>query len=334
LTTADQRSPAISVIIAAHNSQEVLGECLAALRSVQPTVREIIVVDDGSTDRTAEIANHHGATVIALASTHFANYCRNLGAERATGDILLFVDSDVVVQPDTVEKILDAFESENTDAVIGLYSSKHRHENIASQYKNLWIRYSYLKSLRTIDWIFGAVAAVRTEAFRKASGFDRTLFMNKGGDLELGKRMANSRPAIVLNPAVQVEHLKRHTLTSLLRNDYERSQGFVQLAAKLGQLARSLRKGFVNIYPGFAYSSILAWAFVASLLIGFWVIQFRWLAVLCASAYLSLNLGFLIYYARHRRLQEIPAVLGIMFLDHLVCALGSLRGVVRWLRSR
>jgi len=185
-----------------------------------------------------------------------------------------------------------------------------------------------------VDWIFGAIAAIRKEAFTKAGGFDRSLFMHKGGDLELGKRMAHARPSIILNPTVEAEHLKQHTLLSLLRNDLERSQGFVQLAANLGQLAISLTKGFVNIYPGFVYSAALSWVIVLCLLLGIWFDALRWIGLACAGAYLLLNLPFLMYYVRHREVAEIPAVLGLMFLDHLACALGSIKGMFRWLLSR
>jgi glycosyltransferase involved in cell wall biosynthesis len=324
----------ISAIIPARNSEKTLPLCLQGIKASTTPVQEIIVVSDGSTDATCEIAQQHGVRLIELSSNHQANFCRNAGAAQATGEILLFLDSDVVLQPEAVQNALESLSDNHVDAVVGLYSAQHRHPNVASQYKNLWIRYSYLKSRRSVDWIFGAIAAIRKEAFTKAGGFDRSLFMHKGGDLELGKRMAHARPSIILNPTVEAEHLKQHTLLSLLRNDLERSQGFVQLAANLGQLAISLTKGFVNIYPGFVYSAALSWVIVLCLLLGIWFDALRWIGLACAGAYLLLNLPFLMYYVRHREVAEIPAVLGLMFLDHLACALGSIKGMFRWLLSR
>lgn len=333
--TRTTETPTISAIVPARNSEQTIGECLRALMESGTPPREIIVVNDASTDTTSTIARQYGVNTIDLSTRHDANYCRNLGASTASGDVLLFVDSDVVLQPGAMQNIFETLRDDAVDAVVGLYSAKHRHSNIASQYKNLWIRYSYLRSHRSVDWIFGAIAAIRKEAFGKARGFDRTLFMHKGGeDLELGKRMAQQRPSIVLNPSVEVEHLKRHSLYTLLRNDFVRSQGFVELATNLGQFARSFKKGFVNVYPGFAYSAALSWAILFGLSAGIWSQPLFWTGLTCTGLYLLLNYPFYRYFTHHRGLAETPAAVVVMFLDHLVCGLGSLKGIVRWLLFR
>ena len=325
----------MSAIIPARNSERTIGECIQALQRSSTPPHEIVVVNDGSSDATSEIARRSGATTIDLPSRHDANHCRNLGATNVSGDILLFVDSDVVIQREAVQNALESLRDGQFDAVVGLYTAKHRHPNIASQYKNLWIRYSYLKSRRSIDWIFGAIAAIRKDAFGRASGFDRTLFMHHGGeDLELGKRMTHARPTIILNPLVEAEHLKQHSLRSLLKNDFKRSQGFAHLAANLGQFGRSLKRGFVNVYPSFAYSAMLSWVIVLCLILGAWSHPIWWVGLGCTALYGLLNIPFVIYYARQRGLAEAPAVLGMMFLDHLACGLGTLKGVVRWHFSR
>jgi glycosyltransferase involved in cell wall biosynthesis len=325
----------ISVIIPARNRADDLAVCLQALCTSQPSPHEMIVVDDASTDNTADVAQRFGAIVIRLETNHDSNFCRNRGAEAATGDILLFLDSDVVVQPDTLRIVLDSFSNNSTAAIVGLYSAHHRHRSIASQYKNLWIRYSYLRSGHELDWIFGAVTAIRKEDFWKAGGFDKTLFMKHGGeDLEFGKRMSNSEYHIRLNPHVEVEHLKRYTLSSLLRNDYHRSQGFILLAGNIGQLGRSLTRGFVNVYPNFAHSVPLIWLVVLSLIAGFWIPAVWWFSALSGALYLALNASFLRFYGRHRGWTETVAVFGILVVDHLVCGVGVITGLFKWLSSR
>lgn len=328
-------APKISVVIPARNRAEVLAKCLGALAMSQPQPFEIIVVDDASTDGTSTVARQHGARVIRLESNHNANFCRNRGAGEAHGDILMFLDSDVVVQPATLQAVVGSFVNEHTDAVVGLYTTHHRYKTLASQYKNLWIRYSYLHSDPSVDWIFGAVSAIRREAFQQIGGFDTSLLALHGNDdLELGKRMANRQYHIQLNPSIEVEHLKQHTLWSLLDNDYRRSQGFVRLAGKLGQLRRSISHGFANIYPQFAYSILTAWVLLVSFLCGFIIPQAWWITAGATVLYLGLNARFLVYYARHRGVPETVAVLGIMLLDHLVCGVGALVGLTKWLLSR
>jgi glycosyltransferase involved in cell wall biosynthesis len=334
MMTDQPRMPTISAIIPAHNSERTLPLCLQGIKASSTPVHEIIVVSDGSTDATCEIAQQHGVRVIELSSNHQANFCRNAGAAQATGEILLFLDSDAVLQPEAIQNALDSLSDGHFDAVVGLYSAQHRHPNVASQYKNLWIRYSYLKSRGSVDWIFGAISLIQKEAFTKAGGFDRSLFMHKGGDLELGKRMAHARPSIILNPTVEAEHLKQHTLLSLLRNDLERSQGFVQLAANLGQLSRSLTRGFVNVYPRFVISTLISWPLVLGALLTICIPALWWGFATLAALYVGLNVSFLHFFATHRGAANALRVVGILFLDHLVCALGSAKGFIRWLASR
>ncbi|MFH0990720.1 MAG: glycosyltransferase [bacterium] len=324
----------ISAIIPAYNSEHSIANCLRALCSANPPLHEIILVDDCSNDRTVEIATQFNTRVIRESPHIGANHCRNRGAREATGDILLFIDSDIVVASAITATVHSAFLEESTDAVVGIYSAKHPHSDLASQYKNLWIRYSYLKSNHHIDWIFGAVAAVRKPIFWDAGGFDGTLFMKHGGeDLELGKRMSNSAYRILLRRDLEVIHLKRHTLSSLLKNDFYRSGGFAHLATRLGQLGKSFQSGFANIYPSFIYSIFLAWCIVIASLIGFWDSRTWVVAAVWFLFYLIINAPFLHFLSRHLSIIKVAASVGILFLDHLVSSLGSIRGVFRWLRS-
>ena len=332
MDTQNSHSPIrISVVIPARNSGKTLFACLASIQSSTVPVHEIVVVSDGSTDNTCAIAKEFGVSLIELNDHHQANYCRNLGAAEAGGDLLMFLDSDVVLGCDAVRNTLRSMEAGTPDAIVGVYSLRHRHANEASQYKNLWIRYSYLRKRQFVDWIFGAIAIIRRDVFEAAGGFDDTLFMHTGGDLELGKRMANGQPLIFLDPTVEVEHLKQHTLRTLLKNDFKRSQGFVRLAARLGQLRHSFTRGFVNVYPAFAYSSLLAWFVLLFLALGIWSVTSFWIGVAALVCYTAINMPFMIYYTQVRGFMKVPAAFGIMLLDHLVCGLGCLKGIVRWL---
>ncbi|MFN0158065.1 MAG: glycosyltransferase [Bacteroidota bacterium] len=323
---------AISVIIPTFNRAPELAECLAALRKQTYQPIEVIVVDDGSTDGTNDVVRDYNATLLNAGGGKQANYCRNQGATRARGDILMFFDSDTVPSPEALAVAARILVNPTVDAVVGLYSVRHRHSNAASQYKNLWIRYSYLKSAGHIDWIFGAVSAIRKDAFLKAGGFDQAMMMTHGGeDLELGKRMATRGLTIVLDPACEVEHLKQHTLASLLRNDLMRSDGFVRVAGKVGHLRQSVRTGFVNVYPAFVFSVPISCAVLVS---GIGAVAWNWLQmpfIVFLILYGSLNASFLFYFARHKGVVQTIQVSVILFADHLACALGGARGLWRYI---
>src|SRR5258708_2014695 len=95
----------ISIIIPAYNEEALLGGTLRALGAATDVLNlphEVIVVDDGSADRTAEIARAHGARVVAVSVRHIAA-ARNAGAKVATGNLLVFVDADTLVSPEVLQ---------------------------------------------------------------------------------------------------------------------------------------------------------------------------------------------------------------------------------------
>ena len=106
----------ISIVIPAHNAAATLGDCLGAVRgsdAFESLCREIIVVDDGSTDDTVDVAERHGATVVRLESAHGPGTARNRGAAKAVSEVVLFLDADVLVHPDTLTWAAAHFERDD-----------------------------------------------------------------------------------------------------------------------------------------------------------------------------------------------------------------------------
>ncbi len=85
----------VSAIIAAYNEEQTLGHVLRALQQ-SPLVDEIVVVSDGSTDRTVDVARQHGVKTVALLENHGKGLAMRVGVEEARGQILFFVDGDML----------------------------------------------------------------------------------------------------------------------------------------------------------------------------------------------------------------------------------------------
>ena len=94
----------ISVVVPTYNAARTLEQCLHALRSQTDSNYEVIVVDDGSADNSAEICNESGFKTLRLISNKGQAIARNRGVREATGRIIAFVDSDAVVPYDWIEK--------------------------------------------------------------------------------------------------------------------------------------------------------------------------------------------------------------------------------------
>lgn len=108
----------VSVIIPCRNAERtVAGAVRSALEQTEPPL-EVLAVDDASTDRTASAARGAGARVLSTKLRRFAGGARNLGIEAASGDVLAFLDSDVVASPNWLERVCVTFESD--PAIVGV----------------------------------------------------------------------------------------------------------------------------------------------------------------------------------------------------------------------
>jgi glycosyltransferase involved in cell wall biosynthesis len=322
------QSPLVSIIIPVKNGERTLGHCLRSIGRSYYKNFEVLVVDDHSTDSTREVASQLGASVLTAENGAGANFARNLGAGKAKGEILIFLDSDILVKRETILGIVETLEEGSIDAVVGLYSAKHRREPLVSEYKNLWVRYSYIKSPAVIDWLFGAISGIRREAFEKLGGFDVNMLTRQVDDVDLGKRFAKANLNIELNMEIEVEHMKIYTLSSFVKNEFQRSYGFAKLATKLGEASGSLSKGFANVYPEFIISTVFSMVIVVIVAGAATRVLPWWVVASFAGAYLVLNIRFLNYLEQVRGLFAMIVMLPILFLDHLVCLAGSVFGVL------
>jgi len=109
----------VSVIIPCRNGERIVGDAVrSALDQTEPPA-EVLVVDDASTDRTAEAARRAGARVIRTETRRNAGGARNLGVDAASGDVYAFLDSDVIAPRDWLARVLLAFEADSEIVGVG-----------------------------------------------------------------------------------------------------------------------------------------------------------------------------------------------------------------------
>ncbi len=199
----------VSVIVPAFNAAGTLGECLAALlnQSVERSSYEIIVVDDGSLDATAEVAARYSGEDVRLVRQHNqgAAGARNTGVAHATGDLLLFTDSDCVPQPDWIERMLAAFADPETVGAKGAYLTSQRRlvaRFVQIEYED---RYDRMRNQERIDFIDTYSAGYRREVFLQNGGFDVSVRFVE--DQEFSFRLAEKGYKLVFVPEARVSHL-------------------------------------------------------------------------------------------------------------------------------
>jgi glycosyltransferase involved in cell wall biosynthesis len=212
-------SATISVIIPVRNSAAHLRDCLRHLDEAPIRPLERIVIDDGSSDDSAAVAEEHGATTIRCEPQGPAA-ARNLGAKAARGDILLFLDADVRVHGDTIQRVLWNFDSDSQlDAVIGSYDDSPGSRDFISVYKNLMHCFHHQHARAAAGTFWSGCGAIRRDVFLAYSGFDPQYRRPAIEDIELGYRLVRDNRKILLDRAVQVKHLKHWTFWNVLKTD-------------------------------------------------------------------------------------------------------------------
>jgi 4,4'-diaponeurosporenoate glycosyltransferase len=167
--SAPELSAQVSVIIPARNEEHNLPTLLRSLASQPVKPRGIIVVDDGSTDRTAELARQHGATVIASQALpegwRGKPWACHQGAQAATGDLLLFLDADTWFEPDGLGRILSTYER-------GAFSVGPYHE-VRKPYEQLSLFFNFNMTFGTVPYgLFGQMLLVDRESYRRVGGHE------------------------------------------------------------------------------------------------------------------------------------------------------------------
>lgn len=212
-----------SVIIPALNSANSVRACVASVLANDYGDFEVIVVDDGSVDETARIAeSFQDSRVRVLISGRSigAGACRNLGARAARGALLFFLDADCVADPNWLRVGCELFAD---DTVHGVEGAVHYAEkNPVLQDK---IPINPLYNLRCVDPINGKGGdfaagnmAYRATTFAAVSGFDAPRFRDGREDTDLGLRVAD-KGAVLFEPRMRVVHRhERWTAKTLLQN--------------------------------------------------------------------------------------------------------------------
>jgi GT2 family glycosyltransferase len=258
----------ISVVIPVYNGGESFRRCLTQIRQASPAPLEVIVVSDGDTDGSGTLAEQFGATVIRLPASGGPAKARNIGAQAAKGDIIFFVDADVEIRPDTIEQVATAFEQDpSLAALIGSYDDAPGAANFLSQYRNLLHHYVHQTGQRDAFTFWGACGAIRRDVFLAIGGFDERYRRPCIEDIELGYRLRKAGHKIELHKSIQVKHLKRWEVLSMLRADFfYRALPWTALLLQERQLTNDL-----NLQVSSRISVMLVFGAVLSLIAALWV---------------------------------------------------------------
>lgn len=216
---AGSENPRYSVVVPAYQAADTLAACLAALKrqTVSPDAYEVIVVDDGSTDGTAEIADAAGV-IVARQSHAGAAAARNCGATLARGEFLLFTDADCEPVPGWIAAITAPFSDPDVAGTKGTYLTRQRGAVARFTQVEYEDRYDRMLGAERIDFIDTYSAAYRRDIFLANHGFDTKIWWVE--DQEFSFRLAEKGYKLVFAPDAQVYHRHNVTLRQYIRRKF------------------------------------------------------------------------------------------------------------------
>jgi len=215
-------APKASVIVPAYNSAATIAACLESLKTLHYPDYETIVIDDGSTDSTAQIAEDTGARVIRTEHRGLA-VARNAGTEAASGEIVAFIDSDARADADWLYHLVEAITRRGAAAAGGpnfAPPSSASSDADAAFAVAPGIPREVRGDGDELTQLCGCNMAITKAALREVGGFD-TSFIAAGDDVDLSWRLADlpaeKRAPLVDAPGAVVSHARRATLRDYLR---------------------------------------------------------------------------------------------------------------------
>ena len=221
----------ISIVIPAYNEEALLAATLNAVRASAVAIGvpyEVIVVDDGSTDRTAEIARENGARVVAVHLRQIGA-ARNAGAKAAAGDLLVFVDADTLITPEVLRAAVAAVDA----GAVGGGSAGRVESNDPAWGPPLMAFASWL--MRTAGWAAGCFVFVRTDVFNRVGGFDERYFASE--EIHLSRAVKKHGRFVILREFVITSGRKGRIFT------FRQIAALIAMALLPGTLTRRDRLG-------------------------------------------------------------------------------------------
>ena len=312
----------ISIIIPVYNGERVIGKCLEALKTQDyKGQKETIVVDDGSTDSTAQVVKGFKDVTLVRQENNGPAAARNNGIRTSGGSILLFTDSDCVPEASWVSEMAKPFKDPGIAGVQGAY--KTAQTSLIGRFSQIEIedRYERLKNQESIDWVGTYSAAYRRGVLGK--GFDESFPTASGEDPELSFRVAKENK-IVFNPDAIVFHTHTDTLGKYLKTKFFRAYWRVPLYKKhKGKIAKD------SYTPQLLKAQIgLFYLFFISLIVSVFLEPVFLLSVLLYIIFVLATIPFSASVFKKNKGLGIAAV-GILQLRSIVFGLGMAEGLVR-----
>ena len=184
---------------------------------------EIFIVDNGQNPNLELLLIDYPLSILKRDQIQSAAYARNEGAKGFLNGILVFIDSDVVIEKDCLHNLIKPLQKNLCNATIGNYSKNVTGLRFSQKYKQLYINHIYSRedsSIKNDFWT--AICSVDAQIFNKLSGFNASFRGANGEDQEFGIRLTKNGYHVLSVKNANGQHLNRYDVLNIIRNDFKK----------------------------------------------------------------------------------------------------------------
>ncbi len=321
--------PIISVVIPSRDPGKSLKTCLDALYKSSYQNFECIVVIDSPDNSNKHIKNYYPIQLIQLDNNYGPSYARNKGVKQANSNLIFFIDDDVEVYPDTIDRIIKVFQNNpQLDAIFGSYDDQPKETNFISQYKNLFHHFIHQTSSENINTFWTGCGAIKKCVFEKVNGFNENYNYVEG--IELGFRLYRNNYHIRLIKDLQVKHLKKWTFGHMIYSDiFHRGVPWTLIMLRFKNITNSL-----NLNWSSRFSAMCIWIIIISAILGLYSKIFVIASALFFVLFLALNMKSYLFYCKKRGIIFALRVIPLNILYYIYSSLSLLMGTRIYYQER
>jgi len=316
----------ISIIVPSYNASFSIGNCLDAIYRTKGVDFEVIVVDDISTDNTLEIVRKYTCRVIELEKKSGPSVGRNVGVENAKSDIIMFVDSDAVVQEGGIERIVKGFrENPGVACISGVFDANPNDIGWFSRYRDRQVVYWHYSACDEVTVFVLTAGAIRKNVFFEVGGFEREFGVAADiEDFEIGHRIVSKGYKMIVDKDVKFYHFEHSSrFWMLVKKLFKRTRLWMHLFRKSRKFEKNYAtpsRSLAAVFAGLSLLSLFLAPFLDMAGIFFFIFFF---------IFIFLDAGFYRYLLKDGRLFFMFFAVAVHYFFTLVICAGAGVGLLQ-----
>lgn len=331
-----QKKLDVSVVIPAYNRGEDVLDCVRSIQKSLFQPKEIVVVDDGSTDNSVELLKSNNITVIEHGNNRGTAAARNTGAKHTTGEIIAFIDSDVIIHEDTILKLVEVFQHDETISVIvGLPDKTNKFQGICTEHFIMRVYFRLFSYSGYLSFTNGTTTAARRSTFDRVGGYNEVLETPGTEDVEFGLSVYQNNEKIYLDKTNVVTHNKKIDFLGLIKNDMTRTVARVFYMLRKRQVGSALKsKQIISTPMSQAVSALIVPVNLSFLFLMIYSPLFFFPFLVFLFFFYRLNYGYLSFVRKEKGMFFSIKIYLLLFIDMFFVHLAYWQGTLLYMMGR